>query len=84
MCELLTGVLILNPQRKSSLFEQIFVQIQCILQVPDEEGFSTDSIHCIPLVLKVVKRKGSHQIQQHWASYRCVIHIKGNEEKRLF
>lgn len=36
------------------------------------EGFSTDSIHCLPLVLKLVERKGSHQIQQHWASYRKI------------
>ena len=40
MCELHMDVLILNPQRKSSLFEQTFVQIQCILQECGKKGFS--------------------------------------------
>lgn len=35
------AVLILNPQRKSSLFEQTFVQIRCILQEHGKKGFST-------------------------------------------
>lgn len=51
MCELHTGVLILNPQRKGSLFEQTFVQIQYILQEHGKKGFGTLQKKGIPFTV---------------------------------
>jgi len=90
MCELHTCVLIFSPQRKSSLFEQTFTQIQYVLQEHGKKGFlqhapeDGDPVLCVPLVLEVVDRKDSHRIQQRWAFCGRVMHVKEDEESRGF